>query len=123
MRIGTIDAYAQNHRAGFVVLRKIALKILRFHRATAGHVLRIKIENDPFALEIFQADLRSVAGRQSKFRRRLAGGRLRGLTLSFCALHKSECSQADDCEQERSFHDDCWIGTGIYPDFWKSATK
>src|SRR5262249_13390931 len=94
VRIGAVHAYAKNYCSGLVVLGEVSLKIMRLEGATAGHVLWIKIENDPFALEVLETDLRSVTGGQRKVRRGGAGGRL---SLCVCASHQSNCSEANDC--------------------------
>src|SRR5262245_11097787 len=63
VRLSGVYAHTENYCAGVLVFRKIALKIARLHRATAGEILWIKIEHDPFAAIIFQAHLRAVSSR------------------------------------------------------------
>src|SRR6266513_2325406 len=94
VRLRVVDAYAENYCADFRVIVQIVLETLRLDRAATGEIFRIKIEHDPFAFVILETDLRSVTGHEAKTRRRCAG---RGLSWRIRALHKRQCSEADNC--------------------------
>src|SRR5205823_12195213 len=64
MRFGVVYADPEDNRTGVLVFSQIALKVLRFQGATAGKILWVKIENDPFALVIIQTNLPAVVGRE-----------------------------------------------------------
>src|SRR6266853_5030430 len=57
-------------------------------------ILRIKIEDYPFAAIIFKAHLRALACRKTKIRGRFTDF---GLLLRFCSLHQTQCSEYGDC--------------------------
>src|SRR5882762_10054423 len=59
----------QYDRVFLLILRKVALKIVRFLGAAAGEILGIEIEYDPLAAEIVQAEWFAVLRIQRKVRR------------------------------------------------------
>ena len=96
MRLRAIDAHAENHRAGLLIFREVALKILRFKRATACEILRIKIKDDPFAAIVLQTDLTAVPGNETEIRRGRTGGRL--FLRFICRIRRaSKNAKHDDC--------------------------
>src|SRR5882762_10054422 len=59
----------QYEQKNAIILRKVALKIVRFLGAAAGEILGIEIEYDPLAAEIVQAEWFAVLRIQRKVRR------------------------------------------------------
>src|SRR5580700_2909063 len=75
VRLLILHAHAENHGVLRLILGQVALEIVGFDRAPGGHILRIKIEHHPLALEIMQADGLSFLRIQCKVRRRRPYGR------------------------------------------------
>ena len=70
-----LAAHAEDDGIFLFELTQVALKIVRFLGATAGELLGIKIENDPFAAEIVEAERFAILGVQGEVWRGSAGGR------------------------------------------------
>src|SRR6266702_2947229 len=64
-----LHADSEDDGVFMLVLREVALEIVRFLRAPAGEILRIEIQNDPLAPEIVEAERFSILRIQSKVRR------------------------------------------------------
>src|SRR5216683_6480955 len=64
-----LHADSEDDGVFLLVLREVALEIVRFLRAPAGEILRIEIQNDPLAPEIVEAERFSILRIQGKVRR------------------------------------------------------
>ena len=59
VRIYAVETHAENHGVALGIFWLIHLKIMSFAGAARSLVLGIKIQNDPFATVILEADRRS----------------------------------------------------------------
>src|SRR4051794_40649781 len=78
VRIDVVFADADDDGVLRLVLRQVALEVVRFERATRGEVLRVEVEDDPLALELVERDGRRILTRQLERRRGSPFGRRSG---------------------------------------------
>src|SRR5271157_2146469 len=107
VRVDAVNADAQYHGVPVLILLLVALEVVRFNGAAAGHVFGIEVKDQPFALELVETDFAAVLGRKREIGS--SGARLRhGSSMAGCRQkHKGGCDCG--CKNDKILHSSIFL--------------